>query len=60
MADCDAVDPTDGGLLLCCGGMTTLGGGAPDVCKFICVPLPEAALDMLFINACWLDVDCAS
>lgn len=61
MADCDAADPTDGGLLLCCGGITTFGGG-PDV-RFICVPLPEAA-DMLFMYGaaadCWFDVDCGS
>lgn len=48
VADCDAADPTDGGLLVCCGGMTTLGGGPPDTCKFICAPLPDM-LAILFM-----------
>jgi len=38
VADCDAVEPTDGGLLVCCGGITTFGGGAEDACKFSGVP----------------------
>ena len=57
MADCDAVEPTDGGLLVCCGGITTLGGGAEDVCKFNDVPL---LVDVFMYADDEVDVDCVS
>ena len=54
VADCDAVEPTDGGLLVCCGGITTLGGGAEGVNDS---PL---LVDVFMYADDEVDVDCVS